>query len=140
MRITWKGRDLGEWRGMPNLQEARRIKTDLGLLPAEFNDAIERMDPDALCELVALLFTRAGTPTRLDEVDGEFDDFGFTLSDEEKAALSDDERKALDDWGKDSSPNGELASSTGNGDTSTTSKARSIETQPVSGDTSVSPS
>jgi hypothetical protein len=91
MRIIFKKQDLGEWRGAPRLKEARTVKHRLGMLPEEFNDAITRMDPDALCMLISLLKYRNGEQVSYEEIDGEYEDFDVQLSEEEKKQAAEQE-------------------------------------------------
>lgn len=88
MRIKYKGEDLGEWSGMPTLQEARRIKAELDLLPHQFRTALATNDPDALCMHAVIMLARNGKDAGLDDIDGEYSDIEYILSDEEKALIA----------------------------------------------------
>lgn len=95
MRIKFKGKDLGEWKGAPRLKEARLVKQTIGLLPQDFIEAVSQMDPDALCMLVSLMYTRNGQLVSYEEIDGEYEDFELELSDEEKRQAAEQETAVL---------------------------------------------
>ena len=67
-------------------REWHEIKTETGLLPRDFEDALERMDQDAFAALVWVTLTREGFPARqvwrtLDEAD-MFNDHMFQIETE----------------------------------------------------------
>lgn len=95
MRIKFKGRDLGEWKGAPRLKEARLVKQKIGLLPQEFIESVSQMDPDALCMLVSLMYGRNNEQVSYDSIDGEYEDFELELSDEEKRQAAEQETAVL---------------------------------------------
>jgi len=100
LRIHYKGRDLGDWGGWPTLQEARRIKTMVGMRPHEFRKALFQDDPDALACLAVIMLARHGEEATIDDIDGDncIETVIPILTDEERAAIKavvgEDEGKA----------------------------------------------
>lgn len=86
MFVKWKGRDLGEFSGMPSLQEARKIRSMVGMLPEEWLTGLQKADPDCFIALVVVMLARNGEQVRFDSVDGEYTDLEIELSEKEKEA------------------------------------------------------
>lgn len=100
MRIKFKGQDLGEWNDLPTLREASLIKRELGMLPMQFGEALTEMDPDATRMLVAIMMTRNGTPTKWEDIDGDYGDFEVIQTDDEQAAAAQAAEQPEDELGK----------------------------------------
>jgi len=62
------------------------IKALTGMSAAEFAEAGDTGDPDALAALVCVLHKRDGITIALDDVDVDFSDFDMEPTPEEKAA------------------------------------------------------
>jgi hypothetical protein len=84
VQVFWQKRDLGEFRGMPRLKEARKIRSMTGLLPEQWFNGLEQGDPDCFVSLVVIMLSRNGEEVRFDSVDGEYDDLDIIFSEEEK--------------------------------------------------------
>ena len=68
------------------LKELRMIKALTGMSAAEFAEAGDTGDPDALAALICVLHKRDGITIALDAVDVDFSDFDMTPTQEEIAA------------------------------------------------------
>jgi hypothetical protein len=82
--VKWQGRELGEFRGMPRIKEARKIRSMTGLLPEQWLNGLEQGDPDCFVSLVVIMLSRNGEEVRFDSIDGEYDDLDISFSEEEK--------------------------------------------------------
>lgn len=76
------------------------IKALTGMSAAEFGEAGDTGDPDALAALICILHKRQGITIALDDIDIDFSDFDITPTSEELAA--DTAAKRNDDLGKKS--------------------------------------
>lgn len=140
MKVKIKGETIGEWPrgGVPTIKEMRRVKSELGFKhPARFVaaalsfdvvDLADEFDPDALAMWVALVKTRAGTPTEYEDVDFDFADLAVELTEGEKAEDAEAEGKGQ--------PSDEPDDKTTTDESSPTSTEPSSSTPPDSGSNS----
>lgn len=99
MRVLFKGQYLGDYTGVPRVGEARVIKRELNMLPADFEVALDGMDPDATSLLVALMQDRkAGQPAGTsdhNELDFEYHDVEIEYTKAELADMTVEQRKMI---------------------------------------------
>lgn len=70
-KVFWKDDLLGVYEGLPTIKECRRIKAEIGMLPAAFIDAVFNMDPDAVAMFAVMMKARKGEQVSLDDIDGD---------------------------------------------------------------------